>query len=63
MQDRKADDEVLYTYQQYLSAKTYHERNYNRCLENWRFYFGLDNELGLGQWPASVVQQMGHYRQ
>lgn len=52
------DEEVLSVYHNWLEAKAYHQRNYNRCLENWRFYFALDPEMGLGQWPATVVQSM-----
>lgn len=63
LKSNKPSDEVLHVYQNYLEALKYHGRNYNRCLENWRFYFGLDAELGLGQWPMSVVQSMGASRQ
>ena len=54
----KYSKDVLGILTNYTGAKTYHARNINRTLKNWQFYFGLDAELGLGQYPAEVAQSM-----
>jgi hypothetical protein len=39
-------------------VRTYYTRQLRRCIENWRFYWALDPELGLGQWPEQSVNYM-----
>lgn len=50
--------EVDIVYQNWLRAREYHGRRLRREVENWRNYWALDNELGLGQWPEKVVNYM-----
>lgn len=40
------------------NARQYYARRLQRCIENWRFYWAHDAELGLGQWPQEVVEWM-----
>jgi len=40
------------------NAKDYYTRKFRREIENWRFYWAHDPELGLGQWPDSAVAYM-----
>ena len=46
-------------YREYTNAQTWDEKNFNRSLENWRYYMAIDADLGLGQWPAAAVDEMG----
>lgn len=39
-------------------VRQYHSRRLARQDENWYFYWGLDAELGRGQYPADVVSYM-----
>lgn len=43
---------------EYNNAVIWNEKNWNRNIENWRMYWGLDSEMGLGQWPSSVVSEL-----
>lgn len=54
----KASDEVSYVYDGWKRAEYYHRRNIDNCIENWRFYWAKNSELGLGQWPAEAVSRM-----
>lgn len=40
------------------NAVAYDDWNFQRCKENWRFYWGIDAERGMGQWPADAVNEM-----
>lgn len=51
-------EEVAMVYNNWLKAKNYHTRNYDRSIENWRYYSSLNPELGFGQWPKDVVDNM-----
>lgn len=42
----------------YEDARDWHSRKNTRIQNNWHFYWGLDPELGTGQWPADVVSSM-----
>jgi len=42
----------------YEDARNWHARKNTRIIDNWHFYWGLDAELGNGQWPADVVGAM-----
>lgn len=39
-------------------SKEFHTRRFNRSLENWKYYLGLDAEYGMGQWSAKVIAYM-----
>lgn len=43
---------------EYSNAITFNERNFQRDVESWKFYWGLDGDKGMGQWPNSAVAQM-----
>jgi hypothetical protein len=45
-------------YERSLRAKLYHQRQFDRSIENWHMYLGIDAEYGLGQWPAEAVRWM-----
>lgn len=45
-------------YSQYQRAKVYDQKNWNRWQKNVRFHWGIDNDLGLGQWPTGVVADL-----
>ncbi len=45
-------------YEKSLRAKLYHQRYFDRCIENWHYYLGLEAEYGNGQWPKEAVQWM-----
>lgn len=40
------------------NAVEYDRKNWDRCVDNWRLYWGIDSELGIGQWPADVASEM-----
>jgi hypothetical protein len=42
----------------YDRVSTYHRRNTNAAIENFRFYFGKNPELGLGQYKIEAVQRL-----
>ncbi len=39
-------------------VRSYHQLTIDRLISNWRFYWALNPELGLGQWPANVASRM-----
>lgn len=41
-----------------LNVREWDSKNWKRCTENWRMYWGIDNDKGFGQWPAEVAAQM-----
>lgn len=43
---------------EYNNARTWYQKNWDRIVENWRFYWGLDSDKGLGQWPGAAVAEM-----
>jgi hypothetical protein len=43
---------------EYTNALHYNDKNWRRSEESWRFYWGLDGEKGLGQWPAEAIAHM-----
>jgi hypothetical protein len=43
---------------EYGNAVAFNEKNFQRDVESWRFYWGLDAAQGLGQWPSSAVAEM-----
>lgn len=43
---------------EYQAAKTYHQRNLDNSLENWRFYYAKNPELGFGQYRLDVAQKL-----
>ena len=49
---------VQIIYLNWQSSKDFHSRRLKRCIENWRFYAALDNDIGLGQWPAEAVASL-----
>jgi len=49
---------VNYVHDNYLRSARYWDRNYKNCIENWRYYWGKNPELGLGQWPAAALARM-----
>ncbi len=42
----------------YNNAEEYDQKNFSRCMELWRMYWGVDTDKGLGQIPAAVVKRM-----
>jgi len=38
--------------------KRYYQPHLDNLLENWRFYWGVHPELGLGQWPTQAIVRM-----
>lgn len=54
----KMSEEVQSVYTNWWRVKQYYERAWNNCVENWRFYFAKNPELGHGQWPLKVVDSM-----
>ena len=57
-EEGKLNDKVGALYMRSTRAKEFQSRRFNRSLENWRYYLGLDAEYGMGQWPAKVVAYM-----
>ena len=43
-------------------AVAHDEKNYQRSISNRRFYWGLDADKGLGQWPQQGVEEMVRLR-
>ena len=43
---------------QHQRAKTHDKKNWDRWQKNIRTYWGIDNDIGMGQWPASVVADL-----
>jgi hypothetical protein len=39
----------------YTNTLLWDQKNWDRIIENWRFYWGIDSDKGFGQWPASAV--------
>ncbi len=45
-------------YSQHQRAKAHDKKNWDRWQQNIRTYWGIDNNLGMGQWPANVVAEL-----
>lgn len=43
---------------EYQRVQDWDAKNWNRCVENWRMYWGIDADKGFGQWPPEVAAQM-----
>jgi hypothetical protein len=43
---------------EYNNACVWYQKNWDRIVENWRFYWGIDSDKGLGQWPGTAVTDM-----
>lgn len=43
---------------QHQRAKSHDKKNWDRWQKNIRTYWGIDNDIGMGQWPASVVADL-----
>jgi hypothetical protein len=50
--------DVNRVYERSLRAKMHYQRHFDRSIENWHMYSGLNAEYGLGQWPADAVRFM-----
>lgn len=49
---------------EYESFMAWNEKNWRRCVANWRMYWGIDNEMGIGQWdPAAAADLLRQDRQ
>lgn len=55
---KRADEFVSSVFLGYNNARQYYERRRRRAVENWRFYWAHDPDLGLGQWPEQAVAYM-----
>ena len=42
---------------EYTTAIQHDDKNFSRSVQNWRFYWGIDADRGLGQWPETAVQE------
>ena len=42
----------------YKMAKLYHQRNLDNSIENWRFYYAKNPELGYGQYKLEIAQKL-----
>jgi len=58
--NRKLSEFELYTKYstQHDRAVAFEEKNWEREKKSIACYWGIDNELGLGQWPGGVVSEM-----
>lgn len=45
-------------YRQYCLVRDYHQRGYDNAMENLRFYYAKNPELGLGQYSIEAVQRL-----
>lgn len=43
---------------EYQRVQEWDSKNWKRCVENWRMYWGIDADKGFGQWPPEVAAQM-----
>lgn len=43
---------------EYQRVQEWDAKNWKRCVENWRMYWGIDADKGFGQWPPEVAAQM-----
>ncbi len=43
---------------EYQRVQDWDSKNWKRCVENWRMYWGIDADKGFGQWPPEVAAQM-----
>lgn len=51
-------ERVTKLHNQHNRAKSHDLKNWTRWQKNIRTYWGIDNDLGMGQWPASVVADL-----
>lgn len=51
-------DYVLRVEREYTNAIQHGDKDFKRSMESWQFYWGLDGEKGLGQWPAEAISQL-----
>ncbi len=56
--EHKFDPHVGELYINAHRARDFHDRKFRRCIENWRYYVGLDAEYGLGQYSPKLVAYM-----
>jgi hypothetical protein len=49
---------VARTFRKFSNSVLHDDKNFHRSVENWRMYWGLDADKGLGQYPANVVQEL-----
>lgn len=43
---------------EYENASRWNSKNFKRCVDNWRMYWGNDGEKGFGQWPADAAAEL-----
>lgn len=55
---KKLGPEVSQIYMAWLEAKRYYKNQLDNTMENWRYYFAKFAQLGQGQWPQKIVDQM-----
>jgi len=55
---RNDGDEISCILRSNKNALDYHRLNLDRCIENWKYYWGLYNQQGMGQFDASALAQM-----
>ena len=53
-----AEELAIRIEREYDRALAWDSKNWKRCVDNWRMYWGIDNEKGFGQWPPEVAAQM-----
>lgn len=58
MDEKKLSDNVQYIHQNYIRAAAYHKTCLDENMENWRFYWAKNPELGAGQWPSTAIKKM-----
>jgi hypothetical protein len=56
--DEGWSDDVMSVWRGWVNAREYYDRRLRREIENWRFYWAHDPELGMGQWPQKAVGYM-----
>jgi len=55
---RTSSPDIVLMNADYQETRRYHQRNIDNSIENWRFYFAKNPELGHGQYALDVVQRL-----
>jgi len=42
----------------YTNTLLWDQKNWDRIIENWRFYWAIDSDKGFGQWPSTAVADL-----
>lgn len=58
VKDSTLSEDVRRVLTNYTRVSVYHRRSYQSCIDNYRFYYGKNPELGLGQYKLEAAMRL-----